>query len=235
MASLHAWRGGTLPQKRGLWHDGKFEDRSEPHRYGTLFDLDNHPVVGVTWYEALAFTRWLNKRWHDKSLLSKKYGVILPAESQWEKAARGGLEIPPAAVPVAIDDLHKQPTQAKLQPNPVPQRIFPWGHEPDAEKANYNETHIRTTNAVGSFPNGSSPYGCEEMSGNVYEWCLTKWCENYQAVEDNTTTGEDLRVVRGGSYLNFHYDVRCSCRFRNIPDFQLNFIGFRVALSTSDL
>ncbi|TDI93513.1 MAG: hypothetical protein E2O76_17175 [Caldithrix sp.] len=38
------------------------------------------------------------------------------------------------------------------------------------------------------------------MSGNVYKWCLTKWCENYQAVEDNTTTGEDLRVVRGGSY-----------------------------------
>ncbi|MCH7680832.1 SUMF1/EgtB/PvdO family nonheme iron enzyme [candidate division KSB1 bacterium] len=57
------------------------------------------------------------------------------------------------------------------------------------------------------------------MSGNVYEWCLTKWRENYQAVEDNTTTGEDLRVVRGGSYINYHYDVRCSCRLRSYPDY----------------
>ncbi|MCH7675394.1 SUMF1/EgtB/PvdO family nonheme iron enzyme [candidate division KSB1 bacterium] len=235
MAGLHAWRGGTLPQKRGLWHDGKFEDRSEPHRYGTLFDLDNHPVVGVTWYEALAFTRWLNKSWHDKSLLSKKYGVILPAESQWEKAARGGLEIPPAAVPVAIDALHKQPPQAELQPNPERQCIFPWGHEPDAEKANYDERHIRTTNAVGSFPNGSSPYGCEEMSGNVYEWCLTKWRENYETPDDASTTGEDRRVVRGGSYFDNHSVVRCSARGGGYPGLQSFFIGFRVALSTSDL
>ena len=58
---------------------------------------------------------------------------------------------------------------------------------------------------MAASPNGSSLYGCEEMSGNVYEWCLTKWRENYQAVEDNTTTGEDLRVVRGGFLLQPSY------------------------------
>ena len=88
---------------------------------------------------------------------------------------------------------------------------------------------------MAASPTGSSLYGCEEMSGNVYEWCLTKWRENYQAVEDNTTTGEDLRVVRGGSCFNFHYDVRCSCRLRSYPDYLDYGIGFRVALSTSGL
>ena len=52
-----------------------------PRRYGGDFDLANHPVVGVSWYEAVAFCSWLTKK------LGRP--VMLPSEAQWEKAARG--------------------------------------------------------------------------------------------------------------------------------------------------
>ena len=73
------------------------------------------------------------------------------------------------------------------------------------------------------------------MSGNVFEWCLTKWRENYETPDDNSTTGEDRRVVRGGSFILIHSNVRCSYRLRYNPDNQNFYFGFRVALSTSDL
>ena len=61
------------------WREGR--NRTAPDRYGGNFDLSNHPVVGVSWYEAVAFCNWL----------SEKLGrsVRLPSEAEWEKAARG--------------------------------------------------------------------------------------------------------------------------------------------------
>ncbi|MEI2693128.1 MAG: SUMF1/EgtB/PvdO family nonheme iron enzyme [Anaerolineae bacterium] len=63
--------------KDGLrWKGG----RTEPGKYGGVFDLPNHPVVGVTWYEAVAFCNWLGHK------LGRP--VSLPTEAQWERAAR---------------------------------------------------------------------------------------------------------------------------------------------------
>ncbi len=56
-------------------------DRAEPERFRGVFDLPNHPVVMVSWYEAFAFCRWLSEK--------LGYQVSLPTEAQWEKAARG--------------------------------------------------------------------------------------------------------------------------------------------------
>ena len=69
-------------------------------------------------------------------------GLRLPSGAEWEVAARGGL---------------------------VQQR-YPWGNDPDANRANYDESGIGTTSAVGCFPGGASVYGVEELSGNVWEW-----------------------------------------------------------------
>ena len=83
-----------------VWKDGMVKGyydekhRNHPERFLDPFGLPNHPVVGVTWYEAMAFARWLEVDWRKWGLISEDWLVGLPTEAQWEKAARGGLKVP---------------------------------------------------------------------------------------------------------------------------------------------
>jgi formylglycine-generating enzyme required for sulfatase activity len=115
--------------------------------------LPNHPVVHVSWWDARRYCFWLTAQFgrHPERLpaplrLTTKQGwcVALPREGQWEWAARGGSG-----------------------------RIYPWGNEPpDTDRANYIETKIGNTSAVGCFPRGATPAkgGVEELVGNVSYW-----------------------------------------------------------------
>ena len=189
------WENGKV---KGRWDDNP---RNAPYDFGNPYDLSNHPVVGITWYEALAFNRWLNDYLHEEGFLSKEWTVRLPYETEWEKAARGGLQIPKI---ILIKPIHgiEQKSNSPLIDNPDPKRRYPWGKDPDVNRANYDETGIGHTSTVGCFPGGVSPYGCEEMSGNVWEWCGTKWREDYTKVAVEDPEGDDPRVIRGGSYVS---------------------------------
>ncbi|MEZ4679776.1 MAG: SUMF1/EgtB/PvdO family nonheme iron enzyme [Caldilineaceae bacterium] len=66
----------------GYWRDGRFQDENQPRHLGEPFTLPNHPVVGVSWYEALAYARWLTEQ------LPAGWQARLPSEAEWEKAAR---------------------------------------------------------------------------------------------------------------------------------------------------
>ena len=137
-----------------------------------MFDLPNHPVVDVSWYEAVAFCNWLTERLREAGAMQPEQRIQLPTEAQWEKAARS-----------------------------TDGRRYPWGAEITPDYANYRNTGIGTTTAVGIFPKGESPYGVLDMSGNVWEWCLTKWRKNYREQADDDLEGDVVRVVRGGSYI----------------------------------
>jgi formylglycine-generating enzyme required for sulfatase activity len=215
----------------GIWEAGKvkgqFDDvpRQQPEKFGDPFELPNHPVVGVTWYEALAYCRWLTnklRQWEHapeplKMLLStggktgSPWSIVLPNEPEWEKAARGDQDV----------------------------RTYPWGEQADSNLANCNETQINATSAVGCFPQGKSPCEVEEMSGNVWEWTRSVYEEAPYALEQESWfTREDLtagtdqpRVLRGGSWiLDVNY-VRCASRGRYGPDGRNSSLGFRVVAS----
>jgi formylglycine-generating enzyme required for sulfatase activity len=225
------WSGG---QVKGRWDD---EARDSPHDYGEPFNLSNHPVVGVSWYEALAFCRWLEERlrvsdegvriWRGDrietlSVRSEGLAVRLPSGAEWERAARG-----------------------------TDGRLYPWGEEPDPNRANYDDTGIGTTSAVGCFPGGASPYGVEDLSGNVWEWTRSLWGTDWQEPDfhypydpedgrENLEVAEDVyRVLRGGAFSITEHNVRCAVRFRYGPDYRWYNYGFRVVVApfspTSDL
>jgi len=239
----------------GVWKNGQvkghYDDkpRNAPHDYGAPYNLDNHPVVGVTWYEALAFALWLSERlsaqagWQkSRRFGTAKWAVNLPTEAQWEKAARGGLQIPeePIIAPVANVGARRA---VPLRPNPEPKQRYPWGRDADSNLANYSDTGIGATSAVGCFPGGASRYGCEEMSGNIWEWTRSLWGKNWDNPEfkypyepldgrENLEAPKDiLRVLRGGAFNLNHRGVRCAFRVRHYPDFGNYYIGFRVVLS----
>jgi formylglycine-generating enzyme required for sulfatase activity len=166
----------------------------------------NSPVVRVSWFEAMAFCRWLTERWREKGLLEKGWSVHLPSEAEWEKAARG------------------------------PEGwIYPGGDEFDLEKANCSESGINTVSAVGCVPSGASGFGCEEMSGNVWEWTRSLRSgypyDPKDGREDMEASMQPLRVLRGGSFLDGSRCARCACRFRLGPGSRSVNIGVRVVLS----
>ncbi|MBI3162126.1 MAG: SUMF1/EgtB/PvdO family nonheme iron enzyme [Chloroflexi bacterium] len=195
------------------------KDRKEHNRYGGVFSLSNHPVVGVTWYEAAAFCKWLAKQ-HQVSgsrfqvydsqthsiredenlktlILAQKLEIRLPTEAEWERAARGSFAL-----------------------GAVEAHTYPWGNEITPNHANYSDTNLNATSAVGAFPLGMNDYGLLDMSGNVWEWCATEWQENYKEYlekENNNPEGDVARVVRGGAYGNVDRILRCARRFRNNP------------------
>ena len=150
-----------------------------------------------------------NVSWHDAQAycrwLSSKIGrtVRLPTEAEWEKAARGGRD----------------------------QREYPWGNEWEGLRCNSAELGLADTSPVGLFLNGASPYGVLDMSGNVWEWCGTKWRENYSEQADETLEGDALRVVRGGAFYGVAGHVRCAVRIRYGPDGRYRDQGFRVVVS----
>jgi len=201
------WREAA---RAGWWSDGRFKGRydDEPRDrsmdYGVPFNLPNHPVVGVSWYEALAFCRWVTEAWRAEGRIADDEVVRLPSEAEWEKAARGS-----------------------------DGRRYPWGDEADPKRVNYDETGIGTSSAVGMFPNGASPYGCLDMAGNVWEWTWSLYRGYPYRADDGREdpASPDSRVLRGGAFFNSEDSVRCAVRNYYIPPLRLTNLGFRIVVS----
>jgi formylglycine-generating enzyme required for sulfatase activity len=107
------------------------------------------------------------------------------------------------------------------------ERVYSYRGEFDATKCNAGDTGIGQTSAVGLFPDGESPCRALDMTGNVWEWCLNRYKDGSSDLD-----GTNVRVLRGGSWVNLNSDIfRCEYRDGYVPHYWLNFIGFRLALS----
>ena len=113
------------------------QDGRTPRDPDCLWGLPNHPVVWVTWDEAMAYGTWLTEKLRALArtperlatlLRGGRWRVTLPSEAEWEKAARG-----------------------------TDGRIYPWGDGPDPECANYVDTGIGATERGGVLPGRGEP------------------------------------------------------------------------------
>ena len=234
----------TEAKKHGTWIDRKIIDiyqqvRSAPKNYRYPFNLSNHPVVGITWYEAMAFTRWLTEKCHNENILSPQCYITLPTEEQWVKASRGGIKIPDSPNLSTIEDnlFDDYKRKFNLKNNENPYRKYPWGDSFEKNNANSKENMIGTTNSVGCFKNGASVYGCEEMSGNVWEWTRSIKNDNTsthnlkyerpEQINDNTTF-----ILKGGSFdMNLDYQS-CFSQHNFKPSYPGTKYGFRCVICT---
>ena len=173
----------------------------------------NHPVVWVSWEDAMAYGNWLTKELHGwkntpdplKGLLGEGWRIALPSEAQWEKAARG-----------------------------TDKRLYPWGNEFDSSRCNCAETGIGATSAVGCFPAGASPFGVMDLAGDVWEWCQDWFGKDYyqNSPKENPTGPEkgSGRVARGGCWIDFARRCRSARRHWGDPPVRHDGLGFRVVL-----
>jgi formylglycine-generating enzyme required for sulfatase activity len=209
----------------------------EPQEPGSLDGPDNAPVVWVSWHEAVAMAEWLAQRWRGEGWLPEGWRVDLPSEPEWEKAAKGGEEIPADPLVRPIEELAELlDAEHPLVANPEPRRPYPWGEEPNPERMNFN-MNIGRVAPLGCYPSGRSPYGCEELAGNVWEWTRSRYAA-YPYPEDPVGRAEREapgpaagRVLRGGAFYFDPRFARCSDRLDAVPVLRLNHVGFRLVLA----
>ena len=158
----------------------------------------NAPRESVSWFEAMAYCRWLDHHYRDE--LAPARQIRLPTEWEWQQAATGG----------------------------DPKRIYPWGKSWHADRCNSDESRLDRTSAVGLYPNGTWPGGPLDMVGNVWEWCLN----GYDQPGDTSSSGNDLRVLRGDSWIFNRDFCRAAYRSRSDPGNRSVDNGFRVCLSS---
>ncbi len=149
--------------------------------------------------------------WFEADAYARWAGKRLPAEAEWEKAAS------------------VEPTGAK--------RRYPWGDAaPTPDLANLGQRHFRPA-AAGAYPQGVSPWGCEQMIGDVWEWTSSAFrpypgytafpYKEYSAVFFER--GDDFKVLRGGSWATDPTAVRATFRNWDYPIRRQIFAGFRCA------
>jgi len=141
--------------------------------------------------------------WIEADTFCRFAGGRLPTEAEWERAARGT----------------DKP------------RVFPWGDEaPTCDKANFSGC-VGDTDEVGKHPAGASPYGVQDMAGNVWEWTADWYGADYyggsESVDPRGPQTGTLKVMRGGCWVSGASSLRSTCRKPEVPSLWAPNVGFR--------
>ncbi|HSS64688.1 MAG TPA: formylglycine-generating enzyme family protein [Gammaproteobacteria bacterium] len=176
------------------------------------FDQEpDHPVVCVSFNDAIAYARWLAQQ------TGSDYR--LPTEAEWEYAARAGSD---TSRPWGDD-----PDEACAVAN-VADRTLKQGHPGDWPEHGCIDGFAYTA-PVGSF--GANAFGLHDVIGNVWEWTCSGYSDHYGGAEEQCAVAVQSipRVFRGGSWYNFPAWARSAARSAFAPGFRAAVLGFRVA------
>lgn len=219
---------GFRPTPGHKWDNSFFQ---VTEKYPKIVVTAEHPVVNVSWFDCLAYTNWLSKKY--------KLPFTLPTEAEWERAARGtdgriypwGNEDPDGTRANYADDTFN--------------KYFPETGQSDVHHG-INDGHA-ITSPVGSYPAGRSPIGALDMAGNVTEWV-------YDGPSDYTDTpktdplhgadSQDVRMQKAGFWagsagrpdqspnelINGH-NIRADARQGDDPGSADDHLGCRAAIS----
>ena len=185
--------------------------------------MEEHPVVNVCWFDAMAYAEWMTERTGVKHRL--------PTEAEWEFAARGGL------------DGKKYIWGEELKPDEKCIANFWQGRFPNQ---NTTEDGFRMSAPVGQF--SANGYGLYDMAGNVWEWCMDWYRADYYGESpkvnpkgpatsfDPNEPNTAKRITRGGSFLCselYCTGYRPAARMKTSPDTGLSHTGFRLVAEGS--
>jgi sulfatase modifying factor 1 len=200
----------------GVDSEGNFSQKPEyTWRNAGFSQTDDHPVVNVSWNDAVAFIEWL--------IRTEGKRFRLPTESEWEYACRAGT------------------TSAYYNGN-APEGLTKVGNVGDATAKTRYPNWTGTLNASDGYVH-TSPVGLfspnvwnlHDMHGNVFEWC-SDWYGDYSvgtATDPLGAASGSHRVVRGGSWYFQASFCRAALRDWDVPSFRYFYLGFRLLLSPS--
>lgn len=199
--------------------------------------IENGPVVGVTWYEACAYAAWLEENLRALERLPEGWEIRLPTEAEWERAARYVPLTPSPLTPLSLS-LWERERGVAARPGGKGEGLWPWGSRWHSDCANTLEGRVLKPSPVGAFPRGDSPAGLLDMAGNVWEWCLDAYDPEAYRKQPNgvihpRVQDGDLRVVRGGAWSSIRNRARCAYRNWSGPDDFLTLVGFRLVCAPS--
>lgn len=179
----------------------------------TVLDRLDHPVVHMSYRDAREYAQWVGKR--------------LLTEAEWERAAKGDRDV---RWPWGNDWDSKRTNSAEYWARVEIRDLAAW-------KRWWTEEYLRyggmpKTTPVGYFPQSRSCFGVYDMSGNVYEILQ----DDYPRYDDDKKYDEmyeflfgKYKSMRGGSWMNFRYQIRCSERMAVYSTFSNFATGFRCA------
>ncbi|MBW4474333.1 MAG: ergothioneine biosynthesis protein EgtB [Stenomitos rutilans HA7619-LM2] len=196
-------------------------------QYQTFMTADGYrtsrwwSAEGWEWLQMAQVTQplyWSNSRdramhpvcgvnWYEADAYARFVGKRLPTEAEWEKAA-------------SWNSIARQ------------RQTYPWGEAPNEDDCNCNHA-VRQTTPVDAYPSGSSPFGCYDMLGNVWEWTAS-WFDRYAGFEAYPYRGYSEayfdghhRVLKGGSWATQPSSLRCAFRNWYHPHVREILAGFR--------
>jgi formylglycine-generating enzyme required for sulfatase activity len=188
---------------------------------------EDHPVVNVTWKDAVKFCEWLSAK------EGKNYR--LPTEAEWEYACRGKTSPDGKTNRFWFGDSEAGLKEVANVADESLRRLLDEKHYNSQTFMPWDDGHPFTS-PVGAF-NKPNPFGLHDMHGNVWQWCMDVWHESYEGTPPTDGSAwlaggvRGRRVLRGGSWTDSARDCRSACRGEGSLGERSGNEGFRVVLA----